>query len=235
MPADPEMPVSCEKDTRNRHFANRGQHAMDNEQPDTQKWLLRLRHGDDQALADLFEHYRPRLRQMVRLRMDGRLAARVDPSDVLQETFLDAARQVRRFVENPQVPIYVWLRGLAWERLLKLQRQHLGTKRRGVKPDLRLPEDASAVLGKQLLDQGTTPSQAVVKAELRRRVQCAIGQLKDEDREVILMRDFEGMSNTEVALALGLSDSGATMRYGRAIFRLREILVAGLAPGESKP
>jgi RNA polymerase sigma-70 factor (ECF subfamily) len=186
-------------------------------------------------LAALFDYYRPRLRQMLRLRMDGRMAARIDASDVLQEAYLDAARQVQGYLQQPKVAIYVWLRELAWERLLNLQRQHLGAKCRAVQREVPLPLESSAHLAKALLAQGPSPSQALLQEELRRRLQQALEKLEPADREVILMRHYEDMTNGEVAQALGLSASGATMRYGRALFRLKEILLAELAAGESRP
>ena len=82
------------------------------------------------------------------------------------------------------------------------------------------------MLARQLLAGGTSPSRALMKKELRRRVQQALEKLQTDDREVILMRHFEEMSNREVAQAIRLTESGATMRYGRALFRLKEILLA---------
>ncbi|HMC66996.1 MAG TPA: sigma-70 family RNA polymerase sigma factor, partial [Gemmataceae bacterium] len=199
------------------------------------RWLGRLRDGDTDALAAVFNHYRARLRQMVRLRIDQRVAARVDPSDVLQEVYLDVSRQIDGYLRQPKVCFYVWLRGLTWERLLKLQRQHLGAQRRAVGRELSLPAESSAALAAQLVAPKSSPSQALVRKELRQRVQRALARLSTEDREIILMRDFEDLSNHEVAEALGLSDSGATMRYGRALYRLKEILMADWPAGESKP
>jgi RNA polymerase sigma-70 factor (ECF subfamily) len=103
---------------------------------------------------------------MVRLRMDGRLAARVDVSDVLQEAYLDAARQVESYLRQPTVAFYVWLRGLAWERLLNFHRQHLGAQCRAVGREAPLPAESSLLLGQQLLAQGPSPSHALVKEEL---------------------------------------------------------------------
>jgi RNA polymerase sigma-70 factor (ECF subfamily) len=201
----------------------------------TSELLERLRAGDRDALAALFTSYRPRLRQMLRLRMDGRLAARVDPSDVLQDAYLDAVRQIDGYVRRPQVAVYVWLRGLTWERLLNLQRQHLGARCRAIQREVPLPLESSAMLARALLAPGPSPSQALVQEELQCRLQAALACLEPEDHEVILMRHFEEMSNNEVAQALGLSASGATMRYGRALIRLKEILVAARTAGEARP
>ncbi len=199
-------------------------------EPDEIQNLLRdLRRGDGDALAALLSHYRPRLRQMVRLRIDPQVAARVDPSDVIQEVYLEARRQIRAYLRNPKVVFYVWLRGLAGERLSNVHRQHLGAKCRTARREAPLPAGSSILLAEQLLAGGTSPSRAVLKKELRRRVQRALEKLRPDDREVIVMRHFEDMSNREVAQAIGLGASGATMRYGRALFRLKEILLADAA------
>jgi RNA polymerase sigma-70 factor (ECF subfamily) len=208
---------------------------MNDEPSQTTGLLERLRAGDRAALADLFDYYRSRLQKMVRLRMDTRLAGRLDASDVLQEAFLDADRQVQGYLRQPRVAFYVWLRGLAWERMLNLQRQHLGAQCRAVGRELSLPAESSALLARSLLARGPSPSEALLQEELRQRLQRALSKLEPDDRDVILMRHYENMTNGEVAQALGLGDSGATMRYGRALFRLKEIRVGDLASGDSKP
>jgi RNA polymerase sigma-70 factor (ECF subfamily) len=212
-----------------------GDRGMGNEPGDTERWLQRLRQGDADALAALLDCYRPRLRQMVRLRMDRQLAARVDPSDVIQEVYLDAQRQIRAYLQDCKVDFYVWLRGLAGQRLSNIRRQHLGAKCRTAWREVPLPAGSSLMLAQQVLAGGTSPSRALLKKELRRRVQQAIERLQPDDREVILMRHFEEMSNQEVAQAIGLTESGATMRYGRALFRLKEILLSDSDQWGSSP
>jgi RNA polymerase sigma-70 factor (ECF subfamily) len=208
---------------------------MNEEPPQTSECLRRVQAGDSAALAALFDSYRVQLRRMVELRLDGRVAARLDPSDVLQEVYLDMAGQIAGYLRKPEVNFYVWLRGLAWERLLKLQRRHLGAECRAVGREQALPLESSSALAQQCLAPGTSPSGAMVQEELRHRVQLALAKLDEKDREVILMRDFEGMTNGEVAQTLGVSASGATMRYGRALYRLKEFLAADWPAGESKP
>ena len=171
---------------------------------------------------------------MLTLRLDRRLSARVDVSDILQEVYLDVCGQINGYLENPAVEIYVWLRGITLERLFKVHRFHLGAKRRSVAREVSLLQESSDNLADQVLAAGSSPSHSLRRQELRERVQQAVNRLRPDDREVILMRDFEGMSNGEVAQALHLSDSAATMRYGRALFRLKEFLIAELAEGESR-
>ena len=186
-------------------------------------WLERLRAGDEAALGPLFQHYRPRLRRMVKMRMDPRVAGRVDPSDVLQEAYLDAERRVARYLEKPAVSCFVWLRGITCDRLLKTHRRHLETAQRTALRELQLPE-ASSVLLAATLSPATSPSRAAARDEIRRRVEQAILGLDAKDREVVLLRHFEELSNAQVAEVLGLTESGASMRHGRALFHLKEIL-----------
>jgi RNA polymerase sigma-70 factor (ECF subfamily) len=188
-----------------------------------------------EALAALFDYYRPRLHRMLRLWMDGRVAARLEASDVLQETFLDAARQVAGYLRKPKVPGYLWLRGLTRERLLKLQRRHLEAKCRAVNRERPLPADCWVLVADRLVGQEMSPSQMMLRKELRQKVQQALAKLAPNDQEIIRLRDFEGMSNGEAAQRLGVSDAGATMRYGRALTRLKEVLMADHNSGERQP
>jgi RNA polymerase sigma-70 factor (ECF subfamily) len=166
---------------------------------------------------------------MVEIRLDRRVVGRVDPSDVLQEAYLDAARRVKDYLEKPEVDFFVWLRAQTWDRLVMLQRRHLGAERRAVGREVNaLPTSSSAVLADRLLAKQTSPSQGAIRAEICDRVKKAVERLEPEDREVILMRHFEGLTNREAAQALGLQPSGASMRYGRALVRLREILSSDL-------
>jgi len=198
---------------------------MNHETPRSTLWLRRLGEGEPRALGHLFDLYRPRLRRMVEVRLDSRLAGRVDPSDVLQDAYLEATRKVKHYLENPSVAFYVWLRGIMWERLVMLERRHLGAECRAVARECRLPADSSVALGHQLLGPRTTPSQGLMREEVRRRVQAMLEQLDPEDREVILLRHFEGLTNGEVAQTVGLTESGASRRYGRALFRLKQMLL----------
>jgi RNA polymerase sigma-70 factor (ECF subfamily) len=195
----------------------------------------RIRSGDRQALGQLFEQFRPRLRKYLQVRMDRRLAARASESDVLQEIYLDVTQQIGAYLKNPQVALYVWLRGLASQRLQKVAREHVSAERRSVHRERPLPARSSVVLARQLLAGGPSPSQHQGGAEVRDRVQAALASLKLEDREIILLREFEELSNSEVAEILELSDSAATMRYGRALFRLKELLKPPPSAQESSP
>src|SRR5215472_16146246 len=191
--------------------------------------LQRARAGDAAALGALFARYRDRLRQMVRLRLDRRVAGRLDPSDVLQEAYLDVARRFPEYAAAPAVSFYVWLRALTGQRLIDLHRQHLGTKMRDAGQEVSLyrgalPQASSESLAAHLLGKLTSPSQAAIRVETQIRVQEAINSMDHMDREVLVLRHFEMLSNNETAQALGISKKAASNRYIRALERLKEIL-----------
>jgi RNA polymerase sigma-70 factor (ECF subfamily) len=195
----------------------------------TEELLRRARAGDVAALGELFAHYRGRLRQMVRLRLDRRVAGRLDPSDVLQEAYLDVARRFPEYVAAPTVPVYVWLRALTGQRLIDLHRQHLGSKMRDARQDVSLyrgalPQASSASLAQQLLAGLTSPTQAAVRAEMQLQLQEALNSMDPMDREVVVLRHFEELNNIETAAVLGIEPSAASKRYLRAIRRLKAIL-----------
>jgi RNA polymerase sigma-70 factor (ECF subfamily) len=196
--------------------------------------LRRARDGDAQALAELFAHYRDRLRLMVRLRLDRRLNGRLDPSDVLQEAYLDLARRFPEYARDPALPFYLWLRALTGQKLIDLHRRHLGAKMRdaGLEVSLyrgALPPASSVSLAQQLLGRLTSPSQAAIRAETQLRVQEALNSMDPLDREVLTLRHFELLSNDQTAQVLGISKKAASKRFLRALERLQDILM--LLPG----
>jgi RNA polymerase sigma-70 factor, ECF subfamily len=185
--------------------------------------------GDETALRELFGQYRDRLKRMVRLRLSRRLQGRIDDSDVLQESYLEVARRLGEYAENPGLPFFLWLRHMTGLKLTEVHRRHLGTGMRDADREVSLhrgslPEADSVSLAAQLLGQLTTPSQAAVKAETRIFVQEALNAMDPVDREVLALKHFEQLSMSEIAQALGMSKAGAGSRYLRAVKRLREIL-----------
>ena len=194
---------------------------------DTRRQLERAAAGDPAAFDELFARHRDFLRLVVQLRMDARVRARVDPSDVVQEAQLDAFRRLRDFLDRRPMPFRLWLRNTARERLLKVQRRHLGAGRRDAGREVPLPEHSSLLLAGRLLAGGSTPSQRLDRGETARRVRDAVAALPEADREVLLMRNFEGLSNQEVAYLLGLDPATASKRHGRALLRLRQALLDG--------
>lgn len=185
--------------------------------------------GDSAGLGAIFVQYRDRLEFMVRLRLDWRLRGRIDAADVLQDAYLEANRRYPQYVRQPDMPAFLWLRFLTLQTLAILHRRHLGTHMRDAGKEVSLyqgalPEASSAALAAQLLGQRTSPSQAAMRAEMQFRLQDALNSLDPMDREIIALRHFEQLNNSEAAHVLGLSDSGASRRYGKAILRLKDLL-----------
>ncbi len=208
---------------------------MDDNSAETARLLERARRGDDAALNEVFAKYRARLRRMVELRLDRRLRARIDASDVLQEAYVDAVRRLDEYLREGKFPLFLWLRLLVGERLLKLHRHHLGTQLRDAGLEVSiyrgaLPAASSAALAAQLIGKHTSPTQAAVRAERMMRLQEALNALDPMDREVLSLRHFEEMSLAETALSLQIEESAAAKRHIRALKRLKTVL-AGMPGG----
>jgi RNA polymerase sigma-70 factor (ECF subfamily) len=190
----------------------------------------RVIRGDAHALGPLLECYRPRLRMMVRLRMDRLLQTRVDASDVLQEAFLEASSRLDEFIRNPAVPFYLWLRTITGQQLLAAYRRHCGTQGRDARREIPpprgggLPEANSGALAAHLVARLTSPSGVAMQAELKDRLEQALDELDAMDREIIVLRHFEELTNSEAAQVLDLTPSAACNRYVRALERLRQVL-----------
>lgn len=189
---------------------------------------IRLRQGDQEALAALFSHYRQRLWRMVNFRMDRRLCGRVDPDDVLQEAYLTLAGRMDDFAAGPVSP-FVWLRAMVLQTLTDLHRHHLGAQmhdagREVVLHGCRYPQSTSVSLAAQFAAQLTSPSHAAARAEMFSRVEQAIADMDPLDREVLALRHFEELGNSEVAEVLGIQQKAASIRYVRALKRLKAIL-----------
>jgi RNA polymerase sigma-70 factor (ECF subfamily) len=202
---------------------------MDNNSAETARLLEQARAGDQAALNELLARHRPRLRRMVELRLDRRLHARIDASDVIQEAYVDAINRLDEYLREPSYPLFLWLRWIVGERLLKLHRHHLGTQMRDAGLEVSiyrgaLPAASSAALAAQLLGKHTSLTQAAVRAERMMRLQDALNTLSAIDCEVLSLRHFEEMTLAETALALGIEESAAAKRYVRALKRLKAIL-----------
>jgi RNA polymerase sigma-70 factor (ECF subfamily) len=200
--------------------------------------VRRASQGEEAALAELFARHRGRLRQMVRLRLDRRLQGRVDPSDVLQDAYVDLAGKLPEYASRPAVPFFLWLRLVVGERLLRVHRHHLGAAMRDAGREVSLhrgalPEASSASLAAQLLGQMTSASRAALRAEMQLLLQEAINGMHPIDREVIALRHFEELTNDEVAAVLNLTKAAASKRYVRAMLRLKAAVggTPGLADG----
>jgi RNA polymerase sigma-70 factor (ECF subfamily) len=189
--------------------------------------------------GEFLSTHRDRLRRMVALRLDHRLRGRIDPSDVIQEAFLEATGRRAEYDRQPDpMPPFLWLRFLALQQLQLVHRRHLGTRARDAGREVSIharsfPEATSAALAAQLLGRDTRASDAAIRAERKRRLQEALDCMDPIDREVLVLRHFEQLSNGECARVLGLNESAATKRYLRALRRLKAILSA-LPGGEGE-
>jgi RNA polymerase sigma-70 factor (ECF subfamily) len=200
-------------------FANKG---------DTDWLVEQARKGDAEARRGLLERHRPRLRRMVSLRLDPRLAARIDPSDVVQEALAVAYPRLDEYLRDPPLPFYPWLRQIAWDCLLQLHRRHVAASRRSVTREEAwqpgLSSESVLQLSRRLLARGTSPSGRLIRQELRDRLQAALAQLAPGDREILVMRNLEQMPAAEIAAVLGIKEGTARVRHLRALERLRALL-----------
>jgi RNA polymerase sigma-70 factor (ECF subfamily) len=211
--------------------------AMAREEDDTEQLLRQAARGDQAARGELLERHRPRLRRMVELRLDRRLAARIDSSDVVQEAMAEAVQKLSGYLEERAVPFYPWLRQLAWERLVQLHRRHLQTRKRSVMREEQwtrtLPDESVMHLAERLLAPGSSPSARACREELRGRVRAALARLRDQDREVLVLRHLEQLTPREIAVVLQVSEAAVYMRHLRALERLRALL--SVPQGEDAP
>jgi RNA polymerase sigma-70 factor (ECF subfamily) len=210
---------------------------MDQPTPDaeaTEELLRQARTGDEAARQELLARHRAYLCRFVELRLDPQLRPRLDPSDVVQDAQLEAVRRLPDYLREPGLPFRLWLRQIAYDRLLMAHRRHVQAGRRAVGRDVALPDRSSVLLVRQLLAGGPSPSEQLSRQELARRVRQALAQLPAADRELLMMRNFEGLSSPEVAQVLGITPAAVRQRYGRTVLRLRKLLLATGLP-ESQP
>lgn len=189
----------------------------------------RVAQADQTALGRLLEWYRPRLRAMVQIRMDHRVRGRIDASDVLQEAFLEVSQRLDEFARQPSVPFYVWLRSITGQRLAAAFRFHLGTQGRDARREVPLldaatPPASSAALAAHLAGTMSSPSNMAMRGEMTARLEEALNRLDAVDREIIVLRHFEELTNSEAAQVLDLKASAVCNRYVRALERLRAVL-----------
>jgi RNA polymerase sigma-70 factor (ECF subfamily) len=196
--------------------------------PDTEQLLNLAAAGDPDARGRLLEGQRQRLRSLVALRLDRRLLARADASDVVQEALIDADRRLGEYLKHRPVPFYVWLRQLALERVVDLHRLHLRAQKRSVRREeisvAHLPDESLMQLAQRLVARGSSPSARLQREDVGRRVRAVLAGLPERDREVLAMRHLEQLSVAEIAAALGVSEGAVKVRHVRALERLRQRL-----------
>lgn len=199
------------------------------ESSETLRLLEKADQGDLGILAQLFARHRGRLERMVELRFDRRLQGRIDVSDVLQESYLEAARSFPAYLRTKRSPFFLWLRCITSRKLVHLHRHHLRAQARSVRREVSLNQRhdlraTSEALAAQLLGHGTSPSEAAVRDERRLRLEAALDAMSPMDREVLVLRHFEHLSAAETAEVLGIGEPAAIKRHVRALKRLKEAL-----------
>ncbi len=194
----------------------------------TIRLLRRAADGDERGWQELMERHRDRLRRMVSLRLDRRMQPRIDASDVVQDAFVEAWSKLDRYLDEPNLPFYLWLRAITGHKLMTLHRFHLGTEIRNAGREVSLyrgamPEASSAMLAAQLAGNLTQPSEAAVRTETKLRLQESLNLLDPLDREVLMLRHMEHLTNSETAQVLEINTSAASKRYIRALEKLRGV------------
>jgi RNA polymerase sigma-70 factor (ECF subfamily) len=194
--------------------------------PDTEQLLQRVERGDRSARGELLDRHSPRLRRLIGLRLDPRLAARIDPSDVLQETLAVADRRLPDYLRDRPMPFYPWLRRLACDQLAALRRQHIGAGKRSVlrEEPPALPDASVQELADRLFARTGSPSSRAMRTERRALVRAALNRLAERDREVLVLRHLEQLDSPEIAIVLEISEAAVHTRHLRALRRLRQHL-----------
>ena len=197
----------------------------------TEELLAGAKDGDGSAVNRLLDRHRDPVRRLVQLRLDRRIQGRIDVSDIVQDVMVEANRRLQQYLQNPSMAFHLWIRQIAKDRIIDAHRRHRVSAKRSVDTDRPLAAPAGMdrstfELAMQISDAEITPAAAAMQREITRKVEQAIGQLGEQDHEIILMRHYEHLSNQEVAAALELTEPAASMRYLRAIRRLRSLLGA---------
>lgn len=198
--------------------------------PDVPAELInRILRGDRDALAELFLEYRPRLWRMVNFRLHPKLQGRVDPDDVLQDAWLNAVDRIGHFLGAATTSPFIWFRMIVNQTLIELHRRHIGAGKRNAARECSIhggwaADSTSSSLAFHLLGKLPSPSSAVHRAELARQLDVALQGMNEIDREVLTLRHFEELTNSETARVLEMSEQAASARYIRALHRLKQIL-----------
>jgi RNA polymerase sigma-70 factor (ECF subfamily) len=206
---------------------------------ETKALLKRVAASEAGADEQLWQTHRAPLLRMIGLRLDRVLARRVDASDVVQDVLVRASQRLGEYLRSPVLPFHIWLRQIARDALIDAHRRHRGAARRSLDHEQPLApafsDRSSLDLAAQLRDPELTPAAAALRGELQRRFQAALLTLDDDDREIVLLRHFEQLSNSEAARTLGVSEAAAGMRHLRALRRLRAVLGETPSAGGADP
>jgi RNA polymerase sigma-70 factor (ECF subfamily) len=204
----------------------------------TEQLIAQAKEGDTSAVNQLMDRHRNSLRQLIRMRLDHKIQKRLDVSDVVQDVLIEANRRLQRYLDEPLMPFHLWLRQIAKDRIIDAHRRHRVSAKRSVDREQQLVaprgyDHSSIQLASILGDSNLTPEAAALQQEMARKVEASIAQLDEKDCEIIVMRHYEHLSNQEIGQILGLTEPAASMRYLRAIRRLKVVLQDGSQTSES--
>ncbi len=191
--------------------------------------LAEMRGGSETALAEVFSHYRERLRRIVRFRIDHRIAPRISDSDVLQDVYIAASKRLDHYAAKTELTPFLWLRLLVGQQLVDVHRQHLQAEMRDARKEISLHLAApsphtSMAIAAQLAGPITAVSEVILRAERIQRLESTLNEMDPIDREVIALRHFEELSNAETSRVLGIEPAAASKRYVRAMARLGQLM-----------
>ena len=201
--------------------------TMPGDSSETERLLSRLGAGEPDALGPLLDRPRARLLRLARARLDRRLVARVDPSDIVQEALADASSKLLDYLRERPIPFVPWLRGLVLDRLCAARRRHVEAGKRSVVRESR-PVGARGGSGSTRLDhpaaQAATPSRIALAAEESELFRAALGRLAVADRQILELRYFDQLAFSDIAARLDLGLSAVKMRHLRAVERLQAVV-----------
>jgi RNA polymerase sigma-70 factor (ECF subfamily) len=195
----------------------------------TETLLDGARAGDSDAVNKLLEKHRRSVRRLVEMRLDRKVQQRVDVSDVVQDVMVEASGRLEKYLDDPVMAFHLWIRQIAWDRIIDTYRRHRVSAKRNMdrEQSIAVPagsDQSTMELAVQLRDPALTPAAAATQREIAGKVEAVIELLNEQDREIILMRHYEHLSNLEIAEVLKLNPPAASMRYLRALRRLRQLL-----------
>ena len=201
---------------------------MTDKDPGIEGLLGKAASGDQDAIQQLFETHRARLKRMVAIRLDARVAARIDPSDVVQDALGDAALKLGDYLRQRPLPFYPWLHRLTTERIAQAHRRHVKARSRAVEREragsFPLPDESAMLLVDRLVGSGTSPSQRLLKKERQQQVSEAMAKLGPNDREVLVLCYLDGLTFGEIGAILGITENASKVRHFRALERIRKLM-----------
>ncbi len=206
-----------------------GDHGTCSATPKTEQLIADAKTGDKSAINELMGRHRSSLDRLVRMRLDRKIQNRVGASDVVQDVLVEANRRLPRYLESPAMPFHLWIRQIAKDRMIDAYRRHRASAKRSVDREQQMSapkgnEQSAIHLASLLCDSKPTPAELAIQKEMARKVEAAISLLDEKDSEIIVMRHYEHLTNQEISRLLNLSEPAASMRYLRAIRRLRDVI-----------